>query len=154
MELSDWLVFLHILGAIVWMGAALVQTAVVTRARRDPDRSLAVQRAHELEWVGPWLIGPASLVVIALGIWITVREDWISFSQTWIWLSLVLVAVSTVLGIGYFGPEGKRIGTIVSERGPNDPEAQRRVGRLQAVSYADLVILAAVLWLMVFKPGV
>lgn len=81
-------------------------------------------------------------------------EDWIAFSQTWIWLSLVLVAVSMMgLGIAYFGPEGRRIGRITAERGPDDPEIRRRMDRLLTVNGLDLLILAVVLWLMVFKPG-
>lgn len=151
--MDDWLVFLHILGAIVWMGASILTTAATARANRNPDRTVVARLSHELEWVGPWLIGPSAIVVIGLGIWLTLIEDWISFGHTWIWLSLVLVGVSMILGIGYFGPEGRRIGRIVTQRGAEDPEIRRRMGRLLAVNGLDVLILAVVLWLMVFKPG-
>lgn len=153
MELHEWLLFFHILAAAMWVGAAIVLTAVIARANRNPDRTVVAGLARELEWVGPRFITPAAIAVIALGIWLTLIEDGIDFSQVWIWLALVLVGVSTVLGVGYFGPEGKRIGRIAAERGPDDPEIRRRMDRLLMVNGLDLVILAAVLWLMVFKPG-
>jgi hypothetical protein len=58
-----------------------------------------------------------------------------------------------ILGIGYFGPEGKRISRMADERGAEDPEVRRRMGRLLGFSQVDVLILLVVLWLMVFKPG-
>jgi uncharacterized membrane protein len=153
MELHEWLTFLHILAAIVWVGGSIMVSAVLTRANRNPDRAVVAGLARELDWVGPRLIGPAAGVVIGLGIWLTIIEDEIAFSDVWIWLSLVLVAVSMVLGMAYFGPEGKRLAGLAAERGPEEAEYQRRMGRLLLLSRVDLLILAVVLWLMVFKPG-
>lgn len=154
MELHEWLAFLHILAAIVWVGASITQSVILTRANRYPDRAVIAGLAHELEWVGPFLIGPAALVVIGTGIWIVLIEDWVAFSDTWIWLSLVLVGVSMVLGMAYFGPEGRRIGRIADERGHEDAEFRQRMDRLLLIGRLDMLILAVVLWLMVFKPGV
>jgi hypothetical protein len=72
----------------------IVQNAVMARASGAPDRTVVLRLAAELEWVGPWLIGPSSLVVIGLGIWLVLLVEWAGFSQLWIWLSLALVAVS------------------------------------------------------------
>jgi uncharacterized membrane protein len=153
MELTEWLAFLHILAAIVWVGASITQSAIMTRASRDPDRALVARLAREVGWLGPFLIGPSAIVVIGAGIWITLIEDWVAFSDTWIWLSLVLVAISMVLGMAYFGPEGKRIERIAKDRGPEDAEIRQRMDRLLLIGRLDLLLLAVVLWLMVFKPG-
>ena len=153
MELQEWLSFVHILAAIVWVGASITQSVVMTKANRDPDRTVVAGLARQLEWLGPFLIGPAAIAVIGAGIWITLIEDWVAFSDTWIWLSLVLVGVSMVLGMAYFGPEGRRIGRIIGERGPEDAELRQRMDRLLLIGRLDLLILAVVLWLMVFKPG-
>lgn len=68
MELHEWLLFLHILAAIVWVGGAFVLSAVIARANRDPDRSVVARLAHDLDWVGPRLITPAAIAVIGLGV--------------------------------------------------------------------------------------
>ncbi len=101
----------------------------------------------------PRLIGPSALVVIALGIWLVPVEEDLSFSQPWIWLSLVLVAVTMVQNGIYSAPEGKRIARLAEERGPEDREVRRRLSRLLWLGRLDVLILVVVLWLMVFKPG-
>ena len=154
MELHEWLTFVHILGAIIWVGGSLVLNAMVTRASRSLDRSAAVRLTRDVGWVGPWLIGPSTIVVIGLGIWLVVLEEEWAFSQAWILLSLVLVGVSMILNIGYSGPQGRRIAQLADQRGAENPEVHRRMGRLLALSRIDMLILLTVLWLMVFKPGV
>jgi hypothetical protein len=89
---------------------------------------------------GPWLIGPSSLVVIGLGIWLVLLEEWAAFSQLWIWLSLVLVAVSTAQGI-YSGSESKRISRLADERGAEDGEVRDRLSRLLWLARIDMLIL-------------
>ena len=50
MELHDWLMFFHILGAIVWVGAVILMNAMMARASRAPDRTAVLRLAGELEW--------------------------------------------------------------------------------------------------------
>ncbi len=153
MELHEWLMFFHILGAIVWVGAVILMNAMMTRASRSPDRTAVLRLAGELEWVGPRLIGPSAAVVIGLGIWLVFVEEGLAFSQLWIWLSLVLVAVTMAQNGVYSAPEGKRIARLAEERGAEDPEVRHRLNRLLWLARLDILILVAVLWLMVFKPG-
>jgi uncharacterized membrane protein len=152
-ELHDWLMFFHILGAIVWVGAVILMNAMMTRAGRGPDRTAVLRLARELEWVGPRVIGPSALVVIGLGIWLVPVEEDLVFSQPWIWLALVLVAVTMVQNAFYSVPEGKRIARLAEERGAEDHEVRRRLSRLLWLGRLDVLILVVVLWLMVFKPG-
>jgi hypothetical protein len=58
---------------------------------------------------GTWTYRPVIPGVIGMGIWLVLVEsdEW-AFSQVWIWLALVLAAVSTALGI-YSGAEGGRV---------------------------------------------
>ena len=153
MELHEWLLFFHIVALMIWVGAVIFQNAVMARASRAHDRTAVLRLTRELEWVGPWLIGPSSLVVIGLGVWLVIlEEDW-AFSQLWIWLALVLVAVSAVQGI-YSGPEGKRVQRLADERGPDDGQVRRRLIRLLWLERLDVLILVVVVWLMVFRPGI
>jgi hypothetical protein len=126
---------------------------LVQRTSREPGAHESLSFRSGLETVGPFLIGPAAIVVIGAGIWITVIEEWVAFSDTWIWPSLVLVGVSMVLGMAYFGPEGRRIERIADNRDPGNAEFRQRMDRLLLIGRLDLLLLAVVLWLMVFKPG-
>jgi uncharacterized membrane protein len=150
--LHDWLMFFNILGAIVWVGAVILMTAMTERANRAPDGAAVLRLSRDLEWVGPWLIGTSSAVVIGAGIWLVFVEEGSAFSQLWLVLSLVLVGLSMVEGI-WSGPEGKRIARLAEERGAEDRDVRSRLKRLLWGGRLDLMILVAVLWLMVFKPG-
>jgi len=152
-ELHDWLMFFHILGAIVWVGAVILTNAMMARVGRGPDQTAVLRLASELEWVGPRVIGPSALVVIGLGIWLVPVEEGLAFSQLWIWLSLLLVAVTMLQNGIYSAPESKRIVRLAEERGAEDREVRRRLSRLLWLGRLDLLILVAVVWLMVFKPG-
>lgn len=78
--LHDWLMFFHILGAIVWVGAVILTNVMMGRASRAHDRATVLRLSRELEWVGPRLIGPSALAVIGLGIWLVPVEEDLSFS--------------------------------------------------------------------------
>jgi uncharacterized membrane protein len=151
-ELHEWLMFFHVLGSIVWVGGVIVLYALSERATRSSDRTAISRATGQLEWVGQRLMGPSILVVVGLGIWLVILEEDITFSQLWIWLSLVLVVASALPGI-YSGPEGKRVASLAEERGADDGEVRRRANRLLWLARVDILILVAVLWLMVFKPG-
>lgn len=152
MELHEWLMFFHILASIVWVGGVIVLYALTERASRSSDRTALSRATGELEWVGRRLMGPSILVVVGLGIWLVVLEEDIAFSQLWIWLSLVLVVVSAAPGL-YSGPKGKQISRRAEELGPENGEVRLGLNRLLWLARFDILILVAVLWLMVFRPG-
>jgi hypothetical protein len=53
MELHDWPMFFHILGAMVWVGAVILMSEMMERAGRAPDRAGFLRLIHQLEWVVP-----------------------------------------------------------------------------------------------------
>jgi len=152
-ELHEWLAFFHVLASMVWVGAVVLNNAMMTRASRDRDRTAVLRLFREFEWVGPRLIGPSAAVVIGLGIWLVILEEWAAFSQVWIWLTLVLLAVSMGQNGIYSAPEGRRVADLADQRGAEDGEVRRRLGRLLWLGRLDVLILVIVVGLMVFKPG-
>jgi hypothetical protein len=68
--------------------------------------------------------------VIGLGIWLVILEEWAAYSQVWIWLTLVLLAVSMGQNGIYSAPEGRRVAGLVGQPGPEDAEVGRRLSRL------------------------
>ena len=82
--------FLHVLGATVWVGGQLTLAGLVPGLRRvSPDAPRAVaRRFNVIAWV-------AFAVLIATGIWnILARPDWSSSHGTTLIMKLVVVAAS------------------------------------------------------------
>ncbi len=154
MDGYDWLVLLHIIAAIVWVGGGFATQVYAERARRATDPARLAGFARDIEWAGSRVFAPASLLVIVVGIvMVLVNPAW-DFGQLWITLALVGVAISFITGAVFLGPESGRIGKLIEERGPEDPEVLRRIGRTLVISRIDYVVLLLVVGLMVFKPGI
>lgn len=83
--------FLHVLGATVWVGGQLTLAGLVPGLRRvspDAPRTVA-RRFNVIAWV-------AFAVLVATGIWniLAIRPDWSSSYGTTLIVKLVVVAAS------------------------------------------------------------
>ena len=147
----DTLKFFHVLAAITWVGSAIYAQALATNVTGgDPARLVAT--AKDIGDLGKRLITPAAIAVLVFGVWIVAVSAW-NFTDTWVLLGLAGIAATIATGAGFLGPESERLGKLTAERDPSDPEIQRRIKRIFAVSRVDLVVLTLVVADMVFKPG-
>jgi uncharacterized membrane protein len=148
----DTLKFLHVLAAITWVGSAIYAQALATKVMGEGDPARLAATAKDIGDLGKRLITPAAIAVLLLGIWIVAVSPW-NFTDTWVLLGLIGIGITIVTGAGFLGPESERLAKLSAERDPSDPEIQRRIKRIFAVSRVDLVVLTLVVADMVFKPG-
>jgi uncharacterized membrane protein len=151
MTLYELLLALHIVAAIIWLGAGFLVAVLVFGAERAGDRMKEASHHQDVAWLAPRLFIPASLATLLLGIAVTAEGSW-DFDQLWIVLALAGWAVSFGLGFFYFRPEGERIGELVERHGPDYPEVDRRIRRLNVVDRVQVAILFLVVLDMVLKP--
>jgi uncharacterized membrane protein len=148
----DLLLFVHVTGAIVWIGGALSMQVLSVRIQRlDGLQSMANVAGH-IEWVGQHLYMPAAILVLLSGIG-GVLEGGLGFDSVWVLWGLAGIVFSTLVGALYLGPESGRIGVLVAERGPEDGEVRTRLDRVLLVSRIELVVLISVVFAMTTKPG-
>jgi hypothetical protein len=83
---------------------------------------------------------------------VVVNEAW-TIGQLWIVLALIGIGVTVIAGAGFFGPESRRIGSLVEQRGAVDPEVRPRLRRVNVLSRLDLLLLLLIVTDMVIKPG-
>ena len=148
------LLFVHVLSAVVWVGGACTVQVYALRALRTDDAVKVASFASDTEFVGTRVFIPASLILLVSGM-LTLRDSgglW-SYSQGWVQFGLAVIAVSIVVGIGYLGPEAGRIARATDAGGVESPEVQQRIRRIFLVSRIELVLLLAVVFDMVVKPG-
>ncbi len=152
MALRDWLLFFHILAAMVWLGGSvllLLQSYRVRRATGD-DR---VRFLRNVDFAGKFVFNISGIAVFAFGLWLVIDSSVFGFDDWWVSLAMLVVIVSAGLGMAFYGPQtGKALG-IAAERGGDDPAVVGITDRLALVASIELVFLVFVLWTMVFKPG-
>lgn len=148
----ELLLFAHVVGAVVWVGVGFTSHVLLLWADRENERRFAarLQAAIEAIEVPVAVAGPGLL--LATGIALVIDGPW-SFGDTWVVVGLAGYVAALGIGAAFEGPEGRRLGEIVRERGPDDPEAIARGRRLNGVMWLELAVLAVILLAMTVKPS-
>jgi uncharacterized membrane protein len=143
--------FLHVLSAAIWVGGGFMLQMLLWRARRLGPEA-AAQFNQAAEWTSQHVFMPSSFAALAFGIATTIagKFDW---GDLWITLGIVGFAISAINGMAVLGPTAKKMKAIIEERGPNDPVATHMARRLDLFGRIDLIVLIAVVFDMVVKPG-
>jgi uncharacterized membrane protein len=148
-----WLLAFHILLAVVWVGSNTAIQIFVIRAKRASADRLAYL-ASEIEWYGSRVLLPNALALVVLGFLLIHESDGAyDLGQGWVTFGFVVWLFSAIVGAGFLGPESGRLGKLVEERGPEDPDYRRRLGRIFVVSRIELLLLVLVVLDMTVKPG-
>ena len=151
MTLYELFLLLHVVTAIVWLGAGFVLTLLILKAERAGNVEGQGEIFNDIDWLAPRLFIPASLLTLVFGLLCVAEGPW-SFEQLWVTLGFLGWAASFGIGFFYFKPEGERIAGLIEAEGPESAEARSRTLRLHAVDRIELTILYLVVAVMVLKP--
>ena len=153
--MHQWVVFGHILGALLFMLAHGASAAVVFRLRRERDPD-AVRVLLNLSGMTIPVTYIGLLLLIGAGIWAGMSGGWFSAGALWLWVSIVLLVVILGAMYGLLTPAFKRLRETVGDgSAPVDQTALD--GALAAPgpmigAGIGLVGVLLILWLMVLKP--
>ena len=148
--LYEWLLAIHILMAVVWVGGAITGQILVSRMRNE-DGARMVKTAADLEWIGMHVYFPASLILLAAGVLMVIEGQW-GFTTPWVLIGLIGLGVTVVTGMAFLGPQIKKIHALIEEKGPDDLGVQAQMSRLFVLSRVDLAVLILVVIDMAVKP--
>lgn len=151
----EWIVFGHILGALLFMLAHGASAAVVFRLRRERDPA-AVRVLLRLSQATVPLMYASLLLLIGAGLWAAMTGSWFSSGNMWLWVSIVVLVVVLGAMYGFVTPAFGRLRQTVGDGStPVDQEALDQAlaqpGGMIAAGIGLLGIIV-ILWLMVLKP--
>jgi uncharacterized membrane protein len=149
--LYDWLLFFHVLMAIIWVGGGIALQILGTRIYRAGNRERLYEMAGDFEFVGTRVFTPASLLLLGLGIWMVIIGPW-NFGMIWIDLGLVMFGYSFVSGAFYLGPQVARVKAIAATEGSGSQQVAVLIRRLFVVHRVELTFLVLIVLDMVTKP--
>jgi len=150
--LKDFLLTVHVLAAVIWVGGAIAMHILGRRVLKRGDNAEIYAFSKEINVVALRLYAPTSLILLIAGIFL-VSEAGYEFSQAWIGIALAGWLFSFIVGVGYYGPQDKKLQLLVAERGENDPGVRRNVAAALTVNSVELLILVLVVIDMTLKPG-
>lgn len=159
---------IHIMAAIVGFGSVFLNGMYGAQAKRRPGPGgVAIGEANlAVSAVAEYLIYSMPIT----GIVLVVMDDVVwSFSQLWIWLSIVLYVIALGISHGSQIPAAKRMNALAQELAAAGPppagaaaggpppqvvEMEALGKRLGAGGAALNLILVVIVVLMIWKPGV
>lgn len=151
MSVYELLLLLHIISAIIWVGAATTYFALELRTDLSGDLEREASQNDDAKWLSPRLFIPTSIGTLIFGILAAIEGDW-DFGSLWIIIGLTGFGVSFATGIGYFEPEIKKLAAAIERGGAADPEVRRRTATIKMVGRIELAVLYVVVGSMVAKP--
>ena len=151
MSLYEGLLFVHVLAAAAWFGAALLSLALVELAARGGDSGLVVAFGEYDDDLAKFLFIPAALVTLVAGIALVFEGPWDWTRDGWTLAGLVLLVGIFALGLGVIVPAGNKLKQLGAE-GAAEPELRAQIDRYRRLSWIDVGLLALAIFLMTTKP--
>ena len=156
MSRYEWLLFLHVTGAFLVIGGAVMAVVFnfsALRSGRPSDVVLFFRFAR----VAVAAIGVGMVLTLGFGLWL-VHDAGYGWGETWIVLALVLWVLSNALG-GIGGKREKKVRELAERLAAEgdvpspDLSARLRDPVWLALSWGSGIVVIAILALMIWKPG-
>ena len=157
------LLVLHILTAIVGLGAVMLNGLYAAQAAKRPGPG--GRAVSEANFFVSSVAEKFIYLIPIFGILLVLASDkqW-KFSQTWIWLALLIYVVAIGISHAVLIPGHKKINALLAEMEQGPPPAGcpppqavevQAIGKRMAAAGATLNVFVVVfLVLMIWKPGV
>ena len=147
----DFLLAVHILCAVIWVGGGATLHVLARRARKQGgDAILAYTR--ESAWLGPRMYAPLAIILLVAGI-LLVGEVGYEHSDLFITLGYLGWLTSVFIGIVVYPRLERRVFAAAEAHGADSPELRAAFGRYGNVNTFELAVLLAIVVDMAVKPG-
>jgi uncharacterized membrane protein len=148
----EFLLTIHVLAAVIWVGGGIAMHILGRRVLKRGNSEEIYKFSGEVNTVAMRLYAPTSLILLVAGI-LLVNEAGYEFSQLWITLAFLGWIFSFVVGVGYYGPQDKKLQALVAADGPTAPGVVTNVRQALFVNQIEILILLLVVVDMTVKPG-
>jgi uncharacterized membrane protein len=147
----EFLLIVHVIAVIIWLGAGFTMDLLFLRAERTRNPAEMGKTGELQEWLVPRVFIPSGFLTLVLGVLLVWDGPW-SFDDLWVLIGLAGWFASFGVGFLFIRPQGEKIKDIVAQYGPTSVGAQRQARRLVVVSRVQLLGLFLVVVDMVLKP--
>jgi uncharacterized membrane protein len=142
------LLLIHVLAAIVAVGANLTYAIWFRAAGTDRDRLVFVIRTVRM--IDSRIANPAYIVLLVTGL-LMVAGGVVSLTEGWILAALALYVATAVIGVALFAPAIRRQ-LAEAERDVTSQSYRAAAARSTAVGIVTTVLVLLIVVLMVTKP--
>jgi uncharacterized membrane protein len=148
--LYEFLLFVHVLAAVIWVGGGLALNIVGTRLANASGPEAMSGFARQVEFIGQRIFAPVSGILFLVGVFMTL-DRW-SFKDLWIAIGVVGFLYSAITGAAILGPLSGKTGKLIAERGADDPQVAANIKKLFTFGRVEALVMVIVIAAMTMKP--
>jgi uncharacterized membrane protein len=145
-----WL-FLHVLGAITWVGGAIAIQIFGILTKRAADPAKTVFFIRNVAWVVMRVFLPAAVLMFISGVGLLETGFW-DWDDDFVVTGIILWAAVSVVAFGFLARAMTQAGSQLEAEGPS-PALMLRIRNLVWTSRALLAALVVIVFVMTTKPG-
>lgn len=142
---------IHIVLAIVAVGANATYGVWMTRAKREPEHLGFALRG--VKFIDGYVANPCYLLLPLTGITLMWRDGYTFDNAHWTGLALVLWVVLAAVAVGVYSPALRGQIRALEREGPRSASLQTFERRARIAGPLLAVIALAIVYLMVVKPS-
>lgn len=159
MSLLPWLLFLHIVGAVIAFGPGFALSLFGAAAGREPQHANFTLRTSAV--VATRLILPLAILQGVTGLGLVLLEGTELLTRPWLLVAIVLYAIALYIAIGLNLPNLRRLIELSTPpagappgppAGGPPPELIARAARAKQYGQAMSGLVVVIVFLMVVKP--
>ncbi|MEZ0236311.1 MAG: DUF2269 family protein [Actinomycetota bacterium] len=148
----EYLLFFHILGMAMWLGAGFALNVLMARGNSGKNPALGPALGPEMEFFGKAVFAPLTLFVGATDAWL-VAETNTAWTEPYVLVGLAAFAISMLMGPLWMGRNSAKLGATIAEHGPTHADVAKYRARLKGGAIFLLLVLVVTTYFMVVKPG-
>ena len=148
------LLYGHIVGAILWIGGAVMFNILAARMRKAGDAGQVAQLMHESEWLGKGFYPAVATWVLVTGVTLVLTSSGAyQFQDIFVAVGIAVVIGSGALGGVYYAKETAAIVEGARANGLEHTDVKQRLDRIRLISWLEIAVLLLVELLMVYRAG-
>lgn len=158
MTLGQFLLFLHILLAILAFGPTFAFPLISGAGGKEPQHGNFALRVSEI--IEKRLVIPAAALLPLIGAWMIFERGWDLWASEWLWIAILIYTATFFYAVTLQRTTLHRLIEITKNPPPASegasgppPEMERLVKRMQVGGMLMGLAVVTVLLLMVWKPG-
>ena len=152
MTLAEILKLVHVVAVIIWLGGSFMLGFILERAQASEDEATVLGITKMAEFIGKAVFNPAGIITLLAGIWLVIEADY-EFSEAWISIGFLGVALGAILGMAFYPKALKAVQDGIEADGLLGNDTLGALRKLRLVSTIEWLLLIMVVGAMVFKPG-
>ncbi len=142
--------FLHIIGAVVWLGGMIAVSVLTARIARERDGAILAAMSRQSRFFGAAIVGPCAALTLLAGIVMLATSR--MGAPLWVIWGFAAIIISIGLGGTLIRRAGDELSTIAANTTSDASRLQRLQRRLATLNAINVVVLISAVAAMVFKP--